>query len=167
MGNKGKKRDNGIEVPADGEDNVLPFAPNSGKSRPAARQNGGSRPDKEEPEWEDARDPEVVQSILHRIGRYSSHGLTREEILDLMKNEMMEEGISGEEFESAMEQGNAMGRANIKQAQYKAAIHGKVNAQAKVLSLLGAGEGPESEHRGENQKFEVIREIITAGSEHN
>lgn len=157
-----ENEDNGKTDELPGENNVLPFPEEPGSARRWFRKSrtplSGDAP-------EDDRDAEGVRIVLKKIIAQAAHGMTREEILVLLGEAIAEEGITEEEFQAVVERGIIEGCAEIKRAQYQAALRGKVNAQAKVLSLLGAEEGPEPEDKGETQEFEVIREIIPEAPE--
>lgn len=160
-----ENEDNGKTDELPGENNVLPFPEEPGSARRWFRKSrtplSGDAPE----EGEDGRDAEGVRIVLKKIIAQAAHGMTREEILVLLGEAIAEEGITEEEFQAVVERGIIEGCAEIKRAQYQAALRGKVNAQAKVLSLLGAEEGPEPEDKGETQEFEVIREIIPEAPE--
>ena len=162
-----ENEDNGKTDELRGENNVLPFPEEPGSARRWFHKSRTPFSGDASEVEEDGRDAEGMRIVLRKIIAQATHGMTVEEILALLGEAIEEEGITEEEFQAVVERGIIEGCAEIKRAQYQAALRGKVNAQAKVLSLLGAEEGREPEHRGEKKEFEVIREIITEGPDHS
>lgn len=78
-------------------------------------------------------------------------GLNEPEIRLKLKVPAILSVTQADELETAIREGRLRGSAEIKEAQYEAAIKGQVSAQARVLELLRDDE--------DENGIEVVREI--------
>lgn len=92
------------------------------------------------------------------VATLAAYGLTAEEILVKLEVPLPLPAGKRKEFAAAIRRGRALGSAKIKQAQFEAALEGRVSAQSHVLSTLGSGDDKGATTGGE--PIRVIREII-------
>lgn len=160
-GNRGNGAGNGAgEEPAAGPSGVagvVPF-PADGETREARREaaarrraRNGSVPGPEagaigEP------DPGEAPTLAEQVQALATQGLAEAEIRAVLSLPERLDAAAERELAEAFAHGQLLGRAQIKQAQFQAALRGRVTAQAQVLARLGE---PRGEEGGESEEGNV------------
>ncbi len=96
------------------------------------------------------------------IACMAAQGLTLAEILAELGLPRTLSGPQREAAELAYRKGRASGIAQVKRAQFKAALEGKTSAQAQVLKRLGVEE---EKHPHAETEFKVVRKIRAVADE--
>ena len=157
-GGNGPRNGNGT-APAEG---VLPFRPRgeaapgresgvAGRHRRRRRTAPGYAPEAAPQSGEEAALPDVA-TLADDVAVLAAKGLSEEEIrtrlhLPAALDEALEHVLG-----DAFRRGQLLGRARIKEAQFEAALQGRVTAQTQVLTRLGE---PQGENGGELEQDEV------------
>lgn len=135
----------------DGKDgaDVLPF-------RGGRKRGGGRKAAPPPPPVEEA-----APSLAQQVARLAARGLDEAEIRVRLE---LPEALDAERertLAEAFRRGQLLGRAQIKEAQYEAALQGRVTAQTRVLARLGEWPGEEGgEAGGAAEDVEVVRRIL-------
>jgi len=147
------KGNNDSGKPPEGGADILPF--------PASKATVGRNPRRSPAH---VAGPAGEEDDLERLVlKLAAMGLAPEEIEILYADRLTEEGWDQERVDEAVARGRAWGRAKVLEAQFSAAISGKVSAQTQMLSHLDdidweeGGEG--SGHEGEEEFSEIHSEI--------
>ena len=158
-GNGNGRGDSNGMAPAEG---VLPFRPRgeaapgresgvAGRHRRRRRTAPGYAPEAAPQSGEEAALPDVA-TLADDVAVLAAKGLSEEEIrtrlhLPAALDEALEHVLG-----DAFRRGQLLGRARIKEAQFEAALQGRVTAQTQVLTRLGE---PQGENGGELEQDEV------------
>ena len=111
-----------------------------------------------------ARSPGNVLVDLKAVANMAGHGLTLSEIFEELGLPEPLPKSQRVAAELAFKKGRASGIAQVKRAQFQAALDGKTSAQAQVLKRLGVAEEGDS---ALNSEIEVVREIIDVPDENS
>ena len=114
-----------------------PGAPEAGRvavalSQPAASEPGGSA---------QALAAPLPADLAAEVSRLAARGLSEPEIRARMNGLEGLTECAEEALRSAFQRGRLLGRAHIKEAQFEAALAGRVTAQSAVLGRLGEPDG--------------------------
>lgn len=99
-------------------------------------------------------EPEAAEapSLAARVQSLAAQGLAEAEIRAVLELPERLDDPSEQALAEAFRNGQLLGRAQIKQAQFQAALRGRVTAQTQVLARLGE---PRGEERGESEEGDV------------
>lgn len=165
-GTKDSDKDSNRENSKGEEDNILNFP--KFEHLDGGKQEGAdlSR------EWsfgsgEEAATDSMQTSLGRKIFRLASMGFPPEEIEILYGDALLQEGWDGDRLDEVITQGRAWGRAKVMEAQFSAALKGKVSAQAQMLSRLDEWEWEEGEEEelGAAQEIKFVRKVETERAE--
>lgn len=96
---------------------------------------------------------------LDQVTQLAKRGLTFDEIrAELSLTAALDGGTMGS-IELAIETGRRLGRAEIKKANYDAAVSGGVSAQRQALEMLDDGTGTGND-RASHDKVTVVRRVM-------
>jgi hypothetical protein len=87
--------------------------------------------------------------LPEQVSRLAAHGLDEEEIRARLELPARLDEVSEAALREAFRRGQLLGRAAIKEAQFEAALRGRVTAQTQVLVRLGE---PRGEEGGESEQ---------------
>jgi hypothetical protein len=143
---------NGLEADGLGAD-VVPFRqrllgepigtrpPRRGRNAPG----GGARPEPATPGGEEGEEPALERQVCALAAR----GLAEEEIRARLELPPRMDDGTELMLAEAFRRGQLLGRARVKEAQFEAALQGRVTAQAHVLARLGEPRGEAGEESDE------------------
>ncbi|HKI97184.1 MAG TPA: hypothetical protein VKB51_01795 [bacterium] len=128
---------------------VVPFAPRPRRAKAARSAPEGLT-------GLDAVGPDAPDDVPleERVRELAARGLDEAEIRALLRLPGRLKPRAERQLMEAFREGQLLGRARIKQAQYEAALQGRVTAQTQVLARLG---DPWGEEGGEIEQGDVDR----------
>ena len=97
---------------------------------------------------------------LPKVLELAQHGHTQGEILICLGIQSPLEIEQQQEFQEAVRRGHALGRAEIKKAQYQAALEGKVTAQSQVLGCYASVPGELLGYPGQSDEALPVRRVF-------
>ncbi len=144
---------------------VLPFRPR-GEAAPSRELGAAGRRRRRRAALmnppEDGQEPALpdVAALADDVALLAAKGLSEEEIRTRLHLPAALDDALEQVLGDAFRRGQLLGRARIKEAQFEAALQGRVTAQTQVLMRLGE---PRGEDGGEPQEDEVEPDENPAG----
>jgi hypothetical protein len=131
---------------------VLPFRPRESAAppRPARRR----KPRAAEGAADGCAPADEPQAALaDQVAALAARGLDEEEIRARLELAEALDGPTERVLAAAFRRGQLLGRAQIKEAQFEAALRGRVTAQTRVLARLGEPRGEDGGETDEGAQF--------------